>query len=407
VPRRNLCTNPALDASNSGWGGDGTTPTRTSVSGFPKGFAARYTDGTFIRSPQGLASPTRTYTLSAYVSTALTGTRNGTIYFEWLNSGGGTISFSSTAISFVGASVARISHTATAPAGTASARMIIDGWTFSGNATDVSSVLLEETSSLASYADGDTAGWQWENDTQLSASSEITDPKSTRFDASSDRATRYASGPPLLSTGATFCFWCRIAVDRNDFSTFLRIHAGAVPGTTTVLNVATGAGGDVPSIFTVGGSVVGPTTFVLGKWYYVQVTVAIPIDVTVGTIFVTDPDTGTTQSASGTIDTSLTPTGLTIGGRSAEDASEWSNCNLGRLRLWSSVLTQTERDTERQALDAVRTSNLWADYRLDGANQLNDTSGNARHLTTGATATSDASGPPISSRNMGGFLVIM
>jgi hypothetical protein len=171
VARHNLCPNPSLDVSNSGWGG-GETPVRTDVSAqsFPRNWAARYTTSTFLLGPAGAASAGSTYTLSAYVrfdSFAPT----GTLAIQWNDSGGSEIS--ETTISFPtvsAATVTRISISGTAPASTASMRLLHFGENYAVNALSVTAVLYELGGSLQSFFDGGSVGASWDGTTGLSTS---------------------------------------------------------------------------------------------------------------------------------------------------------------------------------------------------------------------------------------------
>jgi hypothetical protein len=214
---------------------------------------------------------------------------------------------------------------------------------------------------------------------------------SVRFDAASDRVTSSGSNPPDPAAGLTVAFWVRPRVDRNDFSTMIRLHGGVVPGSSTALNIATGADGLTPSIFTFGGTVTAPGPLAVDEWTYLVVTVLG----TVGTIYLTDPDTEVTTSASGTVGGGATPTGLTVGGRSATDDTEWFNGGEQYLRLWSTVLSELERDAERVSMEPVREADLWADYVLATASDLTDHSGHGRDLTAGATPVDTEDDPPV------------
>lgn len=86
-------------------------------------------------------------------------------------------------------------------------------------------------------------------------------------------------------------------------------------------------------------------------------------------------------------------------GRSASERTEFggfrggSNTWVGRIgvaRAYTAVLTTGEMAVEQASPVAVRTSDLWADWRtpLD-SNRLNDFSGNGRDLTEGGAITDE------------------
>lgn len=212
-----------------------------------------------------------------------------------------------------------------------------------------------------------------------------------RSDAASDRVSYTASSPPNPSGGFTATWWAYLSVDRNDFSTMLRLHSSS--GGSTTMNVATGGGGETPCIFSPGntGGVVGGRPLVVGQWSRVAVTVTG----TSGTIYVADTNVGATTSATGTVSGGSAPTGFTVFGRAPADASEWFNGRMAYLRLWATVLNQTQIEAEWAAASPVVTSNLWASYPLLTHTDINDASGNGRHLTAGSTSLTTEADPPV------------
>lgn len=170
--RHNTCINPSLSVDNAGWGGNGTAPVRTAVSGFDRGFAARYTDGSFIRTQYGAATPALTYTVSLYLRFA-TFAVNGHIYIEWQDGSHGALSYTSADYSATFNAVTRVTVSGAAPANTAFAAIIIDGDSFSANTLDVTMVLIEPVADLDDYFDGDTAGAGWVGTAGASASTYV------------------------------------------------------------------------------------------------------------------------------------------------------------------------------------------------------------------------------------------
>jgi hypothetical protein len=170
--RHNLCINPSLKNNLTGWDDNGAeVPTRQSVTGFPRSFGARYTTnsaGGFIRTATAAVTAGQTYTLSIYIKPTNTG--GGTIYAEWLNSGGGVISYTSNSYTATGGVVTRISHTGVAPTDAVNVRIITDGINFSSNTTDFTAVLIEQTGSLQDFFDGDSTNASWDGTNGNSAS---------------------------------------------------------------------------------------------------------------------------------------------------------------------------------------------------------------------------------------------
>lgn len=172
--RHNLCINPALLNNNTGWGG-GSTPARTAVSGFARSWAARYTAGTFAATgPTSLSAVTvgLTYTLSVYFRP--TSNAGGSIYVEWLNSGGGGFGYPFASYSGSAGAVTRASITAVAPTNAVGARIVMDGVNYGVNNTDFTAVLIEQAGAVDVYFDGDSASASWDG-TAGNSSSTLTD----------------------------------------------------------------------------------------------------------------------------------------------------------------------------------------------------------------------------------------
>lgn len=215
---------------------------------------------------------------------------------------------------------------------------------------------------------------------------------SVRFDAASDRCT-WAGTAPTPSSGLTITYWAYLSVDRDDFSSMIRLHSSS--GATTNLNVATGPSGVTPCIFTVGGDSVGPQELPVAGWARVAVTVTG----SASRIYIATGSAGATLSQDGTVgaNAGVAPdSGYTVGGRSAVDGSEWYNGRLRYLRIWSTVLTQSDIEAEWASPTPVHGALLFADYPLADAADLLDHSGNARHLTAGSTSVTTEDDPPVS-----------
>lgn len=214
-----------------------------------------------------------------------------------------------------------------------------------------------------------------------------------RFDAATDRIS-WSGTAPTPSSGLTITLWAYVSVDRDDYSTLIRLHGSS--GATTNLNVAMDSGGLSPSVFTAGGTSNGPQALAVGAWARVAVTV----NGTASTIYVAQGAAGATQSQAGTVgaNAAVSPnSGYTVGGRASGDSSEWYNGRVAYLRVWSTVLTQAQIEAEWASPTPVRVSNLFADYPLLSAADLTDHSGNARHLSAGSTAVSTEGDPPVAS----------
>lgn len=206
----------------------------------------------------------------------------------------------------------------------------------------------------------------------------------TRFDADTDRIS-YAGSVPDPASGFTLTAWAFLSVDRNDNSTFARLFAGS---TTATLATDTN-GTDGPAYFTAGGSLVATTDFVVGEWRKV----AYSCTGTAGKVYAATP-AGATEVVSGTVVGAASPTGITLGGRSPSDATEWFNGRLAYVRVWSAVLSQAQIEAEWVSATPVVTTNLFADWPLADASDLTDHFGD-HDLVAGSTAVTTEDGPPV------------
>lgn len=209
---------------------------------------------------------------------------------------------------------------------------------------------------------------------------------SIRFDAAADRLT-YTGSPPVPASGLTITGWVKVQVDRNDWSTWIRLYDS---GFSTVANAATDSDGlQGNSYFTAGGSVLNGQTLSVGTW----AAVAIAHNVgTTGKSYVRL--SGVTTASSGTV-SSGTPAGLCIGGRDSTDANEWFNGEIAQIRIWSSELSQAQIEAEWASSTPVISSGLYANWPLTNATDLTDTVA-SRVLTTpnGTGQTTGTDDPP-------------
>lgn len=190
--RHNLCQNPACSVSIAGWGG-GSTPAQTTVTGFGRTTAARYTAGTFMSTAatsSGAVTAGLDYTLSIYVRVTAFAVPSGVIYVEWINAGGSGFGYPSAGFTASIGTVTRVSITATAPATAVAARVVVDGINYNINAADFTMLLIEQTAAADTYFDGDSPSASWDGTAGLSSST-LTD---TQISAVTARSTIALSG---------------------------------------------------------------------------------------------------------------------------------------------------------------------------------------------------------------------
>lgn len=197
-----------------------------------------------------------------------------------------------------------------------------------------------------------------------------------RFDSAADGL----SAPAFSTSRYTLASWCYISVDRNTFQTIgeVSIAAGTnfhqlqtlVDGTTFAFNDHTAA-----QIVTDG------TTQAVGAWWFN----AIIAGAAATTIYQMKEGAGSvTKVTSATLSESFTPDSILI----ANDIfSEFLNGRLRGFKMWTAELSDAEIALEAAQFAPVRTSGLWAYYKLkDVATMLLDSSGNGRTLTNPGSA---------------------
>lgn len=203
-----------------------------------------------------------------------------------------------------------------------------------------------------------------------------------QFGQTSDRVSR-SDSVPSPSAGFTVLGWARIDTDTNAPATLARIWTAGLGTVATFATSTDGTGG--PNYFTAGGSITSTIDFVVGQWRRV----AITCTGTTGKVYAATP-TGSTQVVSGTVSTG-TPGGITLGGRDTSDATESLLGTLAYWRVFASELTQAQIEAEWASPVAVLSA--WADWPL--GSDLNDISGNARHLSAGTTPVDWVTGPDL------------
>lgn len=213
-----------------------------------------------------------------------------------------------------------------------------------------------------------------------------------RFDAATDQIER-STAPAIGTSGWTFTAWVYLSVDRDSYSTIMRMHATG----STRANVAADADGQRLAEFTALGSITSSTVMTAGAWHRIAISIQSSGggNTAAGTLYTAD-EAGATLSASGTVDARADATGISIGGRGAGDVSEWFNGRVAYARMWTAALAQAEVEAEWASATPARTADLWADWPLTTASDLTDHSGNGRNLTAGTTAVTTEDSPTLS-----------
>lgn len=207
-----------------------------------------------------------------------------------------------------------------------------------------------------------------------------------RFDAATDRVSHTTDPPPDPAGGFTITAWAYLSVDRDDFSVMVRLFTAS-----TTASLATHGSGTTLGYLTGGGSLISGHALSVGSWSRV----AITCTGTSGIVYGAAGAGGATDVVSGAVAGAADPTGIALGGRSPADGAEWFNGRLAYVRVWSSVLTQTQIEAEWASTTPLVTGGLWAHWPLVAHTDLTDHSGSGRNLTAGSTATTTEADPPI------------
>ncbi|MBV9919992.1 MAG: hypothetical protein JOY78_03930 [Pseudonocardia sp.] len=203
------------------------------------------------------------------------------------------------------------------------------------------------------------------------------------FDQTQDRLLYSTIAPPSTFT---ITMWVYLTTDRGTWSTFLQLRDS---GDATVAELAAGSSGHSGPLYWDGsGDLVGTTDFTVGAWRKI----AITRTGSSGKLYSATP-TGTTELISGTVNTA-TPSSLTLGSRGPFDGSQFWNGRIACVRVWSAVLSQAEIEAEWPSATPVRTSNLWANWRMAGTSDLTDTV-SSRVLTSAGGGLTTEQGPPV------------
>lgn len=221
---------------------------------------------------------------------------------------------------------------------------------------------------------------------------------SVRFDAAADRLSNQGSYP-VPASGFTVTAWIRIRVDRNNWSTFFRIHS-----TGTLVTFGTDSDG-----------MQGPYQFTPVNSVGIASNISSAVDIwcPVATTRSTDGATlrvyrqvdgnGTTQTNSvggmaGQV--TGTPSGICIGGRGGEagasnDSAEWFNGEVEQVRYFNTELSQAQIEAEWASPTPVLTASLFENWTLADATDLTGTVlGRVLVTQTGGSPTTGATRPP-------------
>jgi len=183
----------------------------------------------------------------------------------------------------------------------------------------------------------------------------------------------------------TLCFWARIAVDRNTYSTFVSVDNATTGG----LALQTDSDGLTPYLWGEPGTVTTASVSALtvGDWHRL----AVVRNGTTQTVYRATAS-GVVTSANQT-GQNFTATTLRLG--MSPLAGEQLSGHLANVKLYSAVLSQSEIVTEWGDWAAIRTSNLVRHHKFKDAAETTDYSGNGNSLTVVGSPSYSAENPTI------------
>lgn len=207
-----------------------------------------------------------------------------------------------------------------------------------------------------------------------------------RFDAATDRVS-YVPGPGDPPDGPfTICLWVYVSDASGLPQSLLRRYTA---GGSSRGQIATEDSGTTLALTWYPSGLSFGYSLTAGQWARVAVTVGGAGEIIT---YAGDP-TGALATAAGSSGTTAGANQVTLAALSVGNGGQAFNGRLARVRTWSAALTESELESEFASTVPIRTADLWADWPL--ATDLNDASGNARHLAAGSTAvTFTEDGPP-------------
>lgn len=191
------------------------------------------------------------------------------------------------------------------------------------------------------------------------------------------------SGTGLPTGNFTLTFWAYMSVDRAALSGIIGLQDATFSQWYIV-----GANADSTiTTFTNGNNLRPNYSQTVGTWNGY----AFVVSGSTGTLYARTEAGSLTQVSSGTVTTSA-PTQLYIGGTA--NSAQWFNGRIAAVKLWSTVLTQSQCATELTQFDPVITSNLLRYYKFHTA-ETTDYSGNGFTLAAGVTTPAVEADPSI------------
>ena len=194
----------------------------------------------------------------------------------------------------------------------------------------------------------------------------------------------YVSAGSLAASDFTTCGWFKLqATASGTNSTMIGADAGS--SSYWVVFVASG----VLQIDTNGGTLNTGYAPTVDTWYFVADSYVESTGIHTLRIA---PDGGSMSTfTSVALDGIEGGENLFVGGNGF---TAWFEGSIAAVKVWDAALSGTELADERTSYAAVRTADLWAEYRFDSEPFTTDTSGNGRTLTSDLAVPHRVEGPP-------------
>lgn len=207
-----------------------------------------------------------------------------------------------------------------------------------------------------------------------------------RFASGTDEYTA-ATGLPSANVW-TITWWTQLVVDRNDFSCQVSVGVNGA-----YVDVSTFSDGTTVGVFdtvTYSGTPLGASTFTVGTWYRM----GLSVNGTTANYYHADAATAalTVDTAAGNFTATNPPGGLAIGDSVNFGNFFWSG-RIAAFKMWNAALTQAEVEAELAQYQPRRTDSLLRFHPFVTTEAV-DYSGNANSLAGGVGSTTE-DGPPI------------
>ena len=190
-----------------------------------------------------------------------------------------------------------------------------------------------------------------------------------------------ASASAISGSDFTICGWFRYELAS------VQMTVASFSTGPAFFQIAVNTSGALVIVRSTGGNYLPGISLTINSWYFVAVSHVASTGVNTIRLF---PDGGSVTAATSTTGVGIPASSTFYVGGAGTDS--WTG-RLAAVKVWTAALSTAEMDAERNSYAAVRSSNLWAQYKLNVDPLAADTSGNARTLTYVDAVPHRAQGP--------------